>query len=1061
MKRILNLLLSSKTSIILLVILAIAMATGTFVEDKYDTVTAKNIIYNTKWFELLFLLLAINFTGHIKTFNMFRKERIGGVVFHLAFIVMIVGAGITRYFGFEGNMHIREGEASNILYSSESNLRISITEKGKTYNNDSPINFGKLSGNLFYSEFPSDEKGKIEINCKEYITNAVEKAEENVAGGIDLIELIVATENGRERVFVEKGEAKNIGKVTIAFDNDKIKDALEVNEKDGVLQITSPYEMIQTTMDESKKDTIKNDLSAEFKNNCVYAGHGAQFVFKKLYKNAKKKVVSSDAEETGFDALIVEVNINNKKYEAPVLFSPGQVAEYHDYVFEGLTFKIGYGKKPIELPFSIHLNHFILERYAGSESPSSYASEVTVIDTRNNFKKDHRIFMNNILDYDNYRFFQSSYDPDEKGTVLSVNHDFWGTWVSYTGYILLTIGFILTLFNKNSRFLTLRRNIAEVRKERKAIVLTMALVLGLSSFVFSQNASLSPIDATHADKFGHLITQSVDGRFEPVHSLAFDVLHKITRKDKFDIEGKGEMDAMQIFLDMMADPKFWKLQKIIYIKEQSVKDIVGITTKQGSFADFFDTDSKYKLEKFAEDAFRKKPAEQNNFDKEIIKVDERLNVFMMVFQGSILKMFPEQAAPNNKWVSWNEPAAKIPLSGVINIINQDLQLQTLNNANIMQSYVLALIEAKNSGNYSKADKILGYISSIQRQGATLNALPSETKINAEIFYTKAQIFIVLKNCYAVLSLLLLLLAFIDNVRTKKSKIVSLLLNICIVLLGVGFLYQTFGMALRCYLLGYAPWSNGYEALILVAWGTLLAGFSFVRYSKITLAATALLAFFILMTASHSSYDPQLTNLTPVLKSYWLIIHVAVLTISYGFLGLGFILGIMNLFIYLFKTKKNQERLDLLILELSYINEMNLTVGLFLATVGTFLGGVWANESWGRYWGWDAKETWALVIVITYTLVLHLRFIPRLNGKFLFNVASILGFSSVLMTFFGVNYFLSKGMHSYGAGDKAIFPLWAWGIIVSILLLMIAAKIKETMINKFIDSEEENQQMREN
>ncbi|MFN8165543.1 MAG: cytochrome c biogenesis protein CcsA [Bacteroidia bacterium] len=255
------------------------------------------------------------------------------------------------------------------------------------------------------------------------------------------------------------------------------------------------------------------------------------------------------------------------------------------------------------------------------------------------------------------------------------------------------------------------------------------------------------------------------------------------------------------------------------------------------------------------------------------------------------------------------------------------------------------------------------------------------------------------------------------------------------------------MVLRWYLLGYAPWSNGYEAMLLVAWATLLAGFSFVRYSKITMAATSLLAFFVLMTASHSNYDPQLTNLTPVLKSYWLIIHVAVLTISYGFLGLGFILGIMNLLIYLFKNKSNHRRLDLLIFELTYINEMNLTVGLVLATIGTFLGGVWANESWGRYWGWDAKETWALIIVITYTLLLHLRFIPKLHGKLLFNIASVIAFGSVLMTFFGVNYFLSKGMHSYGAGDHAIFPIWAWIAILSLVLLMILAKWKENYIEK--------------
>ncbi len=1052
MKRILDVLFSSKTTIFLLVVLAIAMGTGTFIEDKYDTTTAKTLIYNAKWFELLFVLLALNFIGHIQLFNMLRKERIGGVIFHLSFVVMILGAGITRYFGFEGNMHIREGEASSIIYSSDPYLRILLSDKNKTYNKDFSVNFGQYSNNSFHTEIPSEGKGNIEINCKEYIKNAVEKIDENVAGGNDLLELIVATDNGRERVYVEKGEIKNIGKITISFNNDKIKDALKVIEKNDVLQITSPYDLIRTTMAETRSDTIKKDTTEVFKDKCVYATQGAVFVFKKLHKSATKKIVSSNDEEGGFDALLFDITINEKKQEASLLYASGQVAEYHDFVFEGLPIKIAYGKKPIELPFSIHLNDFILERYAGSESPSSYASEVSVIDNRNNFKKDYRIFMNHILDYDNYRFFQSSYDPDEKGTILSVNHDFWGTWVSYLGYILLTIGFIITLFNKHSRFLTLRRNIVTIRKERKTSVMTIVLIFGFSSLAFSQNTTVA-VDVTHAEKFGHLITQSADGRFEPVHSLAFDVLHKITRKDKFTIEGKGQMDAMQVFMDMIIEPKFWKQQKIVYIREQSVRDAIGISTKEASFLDFFDTDSKYKIQKFVEEAFRKKPVEQNNFDKEIIKVDERVNVFMMVFQVSILKIFPEQDSPNNKWISWDENAAKFPLKGVINVINEDLQLPVLNYNNIIQVYFGEVANSTKSGNYSRPEKILGYISSIQRQGSTTDLLPSETKVNAEIFYNKAQIFIVLKNCYSVLSLLLLLLAFIDNVRTKKSKIVSVTLNICVGLLGIAFLYQTFGMALRAYILGYAPWSNGYEALILVAWGTLLAGFCFARYSKITLAATSLLAFFILMTAGHSSYDPQLTNLTPVLKSYWLIIHVATLTISYGFLGLGFILGIMNLFIYLFKTKENHNRLDLLILELTNINEMNLTIGIVLATVGTFLGGVWANESWGRYWGWDAKETWALVIVITYTLLLHLRFIPKLNNKYLFNVASVLSFGSVLMTFFGVNYFLSKGMHSYGAGDHAIFPMWAWVTIVSIVLLMIAAKMKETKINKYIDSEE--------
>jgi cytochrome c-type biogenesis protein CcsB len=367
----------------------------------------------------------------------------------------------------------------------------------------------------------------------------------------------------------------------------------------------------------------------------------------------------------------------------------------------------------------------------------------------------------------------------------------------------------------------------------------------------------------------------------------------------------------------------------------------------------------------------------------------------------------------------------------------------------MQAYMFEVQQSMKSGDYSKADKILGYISEVQKQNSDPSILPSESKLNAEIFYNNADIFIFLKNLYMGLSLVLLLLVFVENVKSKKSKFITYTLNILSGVLFLAFLYHTFGMGLRWYITDHAPWSNGYEALILVAWGSLLAGFSFAKYSKLTLAATTLLAFFVLMTASHSSYDPQLTNLQPVLKSYWLIIHVATLTVSYGFLGLGFIMALMNMIIYLFKNKKNQFNLGLLIDENSYIIEMNLIIGLILATIGTFLGGVWANESWGRYWGWDAKETWALIIVVTYTLVIHMRFIPKLNGKFAFNVASVLAFSSVLMTFIGVNYYLSKGMHSYGAGDTPIFPLWAWGTILAIFALIIAAGIKESKQTKQI------------
>ena len=661
--------------------------------------------------------------------------------------------------------------------------------------------------------------------------------------------------------------------------------------------------------------------------------------------------------------------------------------------------------------------------------------------------------MNNVLDYGGYRFFQSSYDQDEKGTILSVNHDFAGTMVTYVGYALLIIGFVWTLFNKNSRYWELMGKIRHLREKRKALAVLLIGFLMTGSLVAQNNHTheINPysVSETHADQFGELIVQTYDGRFAPVHTLAVDVMHKISRKDKFDIPGRrGEMTLMQVFFDIALNAEFWKTQKIIYVREKSVADIVGIKGKYASFKDFFDQNNEFKLKNFSESAFRKAEVERNKFDKELIRLNERIEVFMMTMQGSMLDIFPVQNSDNNKWVSWDDQLAKQPLTGSLRIINDDLDLKVLDYNNIMRAYMFEVSKATKTADYSRADKILGYIKSIQRQSSLTDLVPSETKIEREISYNKSNIFNNLKNVYALLSVILLILTFMDNLRAKKNRILSLVLNVAIAFLAVAFVYHTYGMIMRWYLSGHAPWSNGYEALVLVSWSSLLAGFSFMRYSKITLAATALLAFFTLMTAGHSSYDPQLTNLQPVLKSYWLIIHVATLTISYGFLGLGFVLGLFNMGIYLVKNPKNATRLSLISKELTHINEMNLTIGLLLATVGTFLGGVWANESWGRYWGWDAKETWALIITIVYTIILHLRLAPKMKGEYVFNLASIFGFGSVLMTFIGVNYYFTKGMHSYASGETPVFPMWAWITILGLVTFIVAAGIRQRKNKKY-------------
>jgi len=232
-------------------------------------------------------------------------------------------------------------------------------------------------------------------------------------------------------------------------------------------------------------------------------------------------------------------------------------------------------------------------------------------------------------------------------------------------------------------------------------------------------------------------------------------------------------------------------------------------------------------------------------------------------------------------------------------------------------------------------------------------------------------------------------------------------------------------------------SNGYESMIFVSWVIILGGFLFIRRSKLTLAATAILASLTLMVAHLSFMDPEITNLVPVLQSYWLTLHVSVITSSYGFLGLGAILGLIIMILYLVVSPSRHDRIIDIIRDLTVINYKSLTIGLYLLTIGTFLGAIWANESWGRYWGWDPKETWSLITIIVYSFVIHSRNIPGFKSLFAFNVLSLFAVSSVLMTYFGVNYYLS-GLHSYAGGEPVPIPAFVYIAVAVVVALSVFA-----------------------
>jgi cytochrome c-type biogenesis protein CcsB len=313
---------------------------------------------------------------------------------------------------------------------------------------------------------------------------------------------------------------------------------------------------------------------------------------------------------------------------------------------------------------------------------------------------------------------------------------------------------------------------------------------------------------------------------------------------------------------------------------------------------------------------------------------------------------------------------------------------------------------------------------------------SDEKIKTEILYNRYDIFKKLFSWYLYAGTILFILLIVQIFR-EQNKVLNTSITVFKGIVVLLFALHTGGLIVRWYLSGHAPWSDAYESMIYVAWATMLFGLLFGRKSALTLASTTFVTAMILMVAHWNWMDPAIANLQPVLNSYWLMIHVAVIVASYGPFALGMILGLVALFLMIFTTASNEKKMKLNIKELTIINELSLTVGLVMLTIGNFLGGMWANESWGRYWGWDPKETWALISIMIYAFVIHMRLIPGLRGKWFYNLMSILAFGSILMTYFGVNFYLS-GLHSYASGDQILsFQFIAITLIIIAIIAFFA------------------------
>ncbi|MCX6333331.1 MAG: c-type cytochrome biogenesis protein CcsB [Bacteroidia bacterium] len=1007
----------------LLVIFAAVMAAATFIENDFGSQAAYGSVYNTKWFELILLLLAVNLIGQLIIFKMFRKEKLPVALFHLAFILMIAGAGITRYFGWEDSIHIREGETSNSCYSSEGYIGYTVNDtnwmqlsEGSFHHTLNPDNAGDYLGQIIYGE------KTYELKLEKVIPNATEVIVDDPTGE-PLISLVVTNDMiNIDRFILLNGSRIYVQGIWIGF-NTWEDTEIKISTDSGFFTMTSIYEIGQMNMMTGETLASPPGTSIRLEKMQVISVGDLKIVPKEMSISGIRAPVTAGPgdEPSEYDTYILNISTGGDSETFNLWDKKSGDNDITSCKFDNLEFGITYESKHALLPFSLRLNDFIIERYPGSNSPSGYNSEVTIIDEAENIEKPFSIYMNNVLKYKGYRLYQSSYDKDEQGTILSVSHDPAGMLVTYTGYALLFLFIILSLINRNSLFLTIRAG-AWSSPLRKTLATGIFIML-LSGFA-PLNAQEFVPSREGAAEFGKVLVQDQKGRTKPLYTMSSDILRKVSREDKFD-----SYTPMQVFLGIYLDFDNWKNVPMIRVSSKDLQKSLEIRGNMAAFSDMvkMDGNGSYKLSLAVNAAYEKSPGERNKFDKEVMKVDERVNIVYMIYRGDFMKIFPLKDGTIN-WGSAEE--------ALKNTINREDSLY-------LERIVTVLSEALQSNSTKEIKQICESVTGYQKRFAGYE-LPSESKIRAENIYYRMGIFEKLFPFYFTIGILMLLGLISMVIIGKKKK--PLIVKILGWLLFAGFLFHTFGLGLRWYLSGHSPMSNGYESMIFISWVTILAGLIFSRKSDFALAATAVLAGMTLMVAHLSFMDPEITNLVPVLKSYWLTLHVSVITGSYGFLGLGAILGIITMILLTLVNDKNRERISKTIDELVVINFKTLTLGLYFLTIGTFLGAVWANEAWGRYWGWDPKETWSLITIIAYTLVIHSRMIPGMKSIYTFNLLSLFAFSSVLMTYFGVNYYLS-GLHSYASGDPVPVPAFVYITVIVLVGLCIAAYVKYWKYNR--------------
>lgn len=635
-----------------------------------------------------------------------------------------------------------------------------------------------------------------------------------------------------------------------------------------------------------------------------------------------------------------------------------------------------------QLPFSITLNQFEIIYYKGTLAPMDFISHISVADKDCHRQIQGKVSMNHIFSYQHYRFYQSGYSEDNEGSVFSVSHDPYGIGITYAGYTLLLLSTVFFFFSPQSRF----------RQLLKSPLLHRSLTVILLLFAFSLNSNFLKANSTSpkvlprevAEHFGDLYIL-YNNRICPLQTFARDFTIKLYGSSSY----KG-LTPEEVLTGWLFYYDSWKNEPIIRIKSNEARKLLEIEGNYARLKDYISTINEYKLEKMMNHI---RSGEQVTDKRGIEEADEKFNIINLVCTGAMMKIFPCRNIAG-KTLEWYSQSDQLP---------QDMDNDKWVFIRKSMSYVNEMIVMKK---YNDACLLLEKIKKYQQKECD-GLLPADNKFKAEKIYNQFDY----SKSVAMACICIGLICFIyychcmaSQKRTSRKAII--ILNI---LLWIVFTYLSAAICLRGYVSNHLPLSNGFETMQFMAWCTLLLTFLLQRKFAMLLPFGFLLCGLTLMVSMLGESNPQITQLMPVLQSPLLSIHVVVIMIAYSLLAFIMLNGVTAVILHQ-SQKECKEQIE----RLQIISQIILYPAIFLLAIGIFIGAVWANVSWGRYWGWDPKEVWALITMLVYALALHPRSLPWFHRTMFFHVFCITAFITVLITYFGVNFLLG-GMHSYANG----------------------------------------------